>query len=526
MQPSSTEQLSQQGRAAIQQGDFDTVGRVAEQLIGASPEDPEGYFLRGWFQKVRRQPRLAVESFEQVLRLDERRYDAAVELATQYCVSRRNSDALRLLEQYTEALENSPRYLDQAATAYVTLGMPERAWPLYVKANELQPDIDLFQANRASCAVYLGKIDEAESIYKGLLRKNPYHQRNHYHLSRLRRVTDREHVDQMKNVLATTNLSADKNVFILYALGKELEDLGEWDEAFEYYRQAGDAVSSVANYAIEEDTRIIDSIRQHCSQEWFDRKGMMPIPELRCQPIFVVGLPRTGTTLTERMLASHSEVQSIGETQYVEIGLRQISGVQTTDRMNTQIVEALEYVDPALLTQAYYDFVGFQLGEESLFIEKLPYNFLYLGYVAKAFPDGRFVHLRRHPLDACFAMYKQVFTWAYKFSYRLEDLAEYYIAYHHLMAHWRALLGERLIEVRYEDLVRDFEGQSRGLLERLGLGFEPAVLEFDKNRSASTTASSVQVREKPHARSVDRWKHFERQLAPLAERLTAAGIAL
>jgi len=514
------------GRIAIQKGEWDEVSRCAEAILDADPQNAEGHFLRGWFQKVRRRPRMAVESFEQVLRLDDGRYDAAIELANQFCIARRNAEAKSLLDRYSPALDNSPRYLDLAATVYVTLGLSEQAWPLYLKANELQPDIELFQANLASCAVYLGRIDEAERTYKSLLEKNPYHQRNHYHLSRLKRARDSQHVDQMRKTLAATNLPPDKNVFLHYALGKELEDLGEWDESFRHYREAGDAVASVANYSVREDTGLIDAIIDSSSAEWFSRSGMMPAPQLRCQPIFVCGLPRTGTTLTERILASHSEVQSIGETQYIEIALRQISGVETTDRMNAQIIAAVEHVDPALLAQSYYDFVSFQLGEEALFVEKLPYNFLYLGHIAKAFPEGRIIHLKRHPLDACFAMYKQVFTWAYKFSYQLDDLAEYYIAYDKLMNHWRALLGDRLIEIQYEELVSDFEAQTRGLLDKLGLAFEPDCLEFDQNKSASTTASSVQVREKPHSRSINRWKHFEEHLQPLADRLVQAGIEI
>jgi hypothetical protein len=161
-----------------------------------------------------------------------------------------------------------------------------------------------------------------------------------------------------------------------------------------------------------------------------------------------------------------------------------------------------------------------------MFIEKLPENFLYLGFIAKAWPDAGIVYLRRNPMDTCFAMYKQVFTWAYKFSYSLETLGRYYVAHDRLLRHWRAMLGERLVEIQYESLVADQEGQTRMLLERLGLEFEPACLEFEKNEAASATASSVQVREKIHSRSVDRWRHFEAELRPLSRMLAAAGIAI
>ena len=156
-----------------------------------------------------------------------------------------------------------------------------------------------------------------------------------------------------------------------------------------------------------------------------------------------------------------------------------------------------------------------------MFIEKLPENFLYLGFIAKAFPEARIVHLRRNPMDACFAMYKQSF---FRFAYTLEDLAEYYLAYDRLHRHWSEVLGDRLIEVQYESLVANAEIETRNLLQKLGLGFEQSCLDFEQNTSASASASSVQVREKIHQRSVEKWKSFELQLAPLKVRLEEGGI--
>ena len=170
--------------------------------------------------------------------------------------------------------------------------------------------------------------------------------------------------------------------------------------------------------------------------------------------------------------------------------------------------------------------LDYRLGAEARFVDKLPFNVLYLGFIAKAFPDASIVLVERNPMDCCFAMYKQVFTWAYKFSYSLEGLASFYVAYHRLLAHWRRVLADRLMEIEYESLVTDQEGQTRALLEQLGLPFEEACLDFDKNRSATATASSVQVREKIHARSVGRWKNYERHLQPLKESLERAGIAV
>jgi hypothetical protein len=157
-----------------------------------------------------------------------------------------------------------------------------------------------------------------------------------------------------------------------------------------------------------------------------------------------------------------------------------------------------------------------------MFIDKLPDNFLYLGFIAKAFPHAHIIHLRRNPMDACFAMYKQSF---FSFAYTLEDLGKYYSAYDRLRRHWGEALKDRVIEVEYESLVADPEGQTRALLDRLGLDFEQACIDFHLNKTPSATASAAQVREKAHTRSVKKWEKFERQLQPLKDYLDEAGIS-
>jgi len=214
----------------------------------------------------------------------------------------------------------------------------------------------------------------------------------------------------------------------------------------------------------------------------------------------------------------------LGETKFLESVLRNLSGVPSIEKMTPEMISALGTVDPGLIANGYLNAVNYLFGDKPLFIEKLPYNFLYIGFIAKAYPKAPIIRLKRNPMDSCFAIYKQPFTWAYKFSYKLEDLGRYYIAQQRLFDHWREVLGDRLIEVDYEDLVADQEVQTRQLLEKVGLEFETACLNFDQNASATTTASSVQVREKIHSRSVQRWREFETQLSPLRQILEDAGI--
>lgn len=519
---SSIQQLSAAARQAARRKDWRHVKVCAQEIIGRSRNHAEGYFLLGLFEKASNRVSQAEKAFSRAISLDEGRYDAAVELAGLYLRLHRHGEAVSLLQEYESLMDNSPVYLDMAGTIYTNAGVPEKGWPLYKKANELQPGVSSLRANLAACSVYVGKIDEAKDIYRSLLEKTPDHQRNHYELSRLERAQDSKHVEQMKSVLEAKRLPPEKNIYLYYALGKELEDLEHWEEAFEYYKKAGDAAASVANYDVEADVALIDKVAEVCNREWLADCQFVRDPDaLDNTPVFVVGLPRTGTTLTERILSSHPRVESAGESFFMQIVIKEISGVRTKVSMSPAIIEAASKKDIGKIAAAYIQAISYRLGDKPIFIEKLPENFLYLGFIAKAFPRARMIHLNRNPMDACFAMYKQSF---FRYAYTLEDLGRYYVAYDRLHRHWRATLGDRLVEVDYERLVKDQENQTRRLLEEIGLEFDAACLDFEKNEAASNTASTVQIREKIHSRSVLRWKRFETQLMPLKSYLQDAGI--
>jgi hypothetical protein len=206
--------------------------------------------------------------------------------------------------------------------------------------------------------------------------------------------------------------------------------------------------------------------------------------------------------------------------------IRKVSEVASVEPMSADMIRAAATKDIEKIGREYLQSIAYRLGEKPMFIDKLPFNFLFLGYIAKAYPHARIVHLRRNPMDSCFSMYKQVFTWAYKFSYSLDTLGKYFVAHERLRDHWVNTIGDRMVEVEYEVLVADQEAQTRRLLDELGLPFDEACLNFDKNKAPTATASSVQVREKIHSRSVNRWKNFETELTPLRTYLEQHGIVV
>ncbi|MGH8223900.1 MAG: tetratricopeptide repeat-containing sulfotransferase family protein [Woeseiaceae bacterium] len=518
------ETLSLQARQAARARDWRTVSRCARQILEREGDSAEGHFLAGQAAKAVGGYERAEKSFQRALRNDHSRYDAAVEVAELYVRQLRNREALELLRACDSRLANSPVYLEMAAAAYTRMDLHERALPLYRRACELQPEIERFRTGLAACSVFLGKIDDAIGIYEELLQRHPEHRRFHYELAQLREATDGRHVEQMKAILAASTAAPADNIFLYYALGKEFEELGWWEEAFQYYKQGGDAAKSVSPYDVSEDVELIEAVISCCSGQWLDAAPAADNSgNAYPKPVFVVGLPRSGTTLTERIISSHSLVGTVGETFFLQHVLRSLSGVRTKELFNVEILRAAAAGDTSRLMPRYLAAVDYRLGKEPYFVEKYPENFLLLGFIVRGIPDAAVVHVSRHPMDVCFAIYKQSY---FRYAYTLDDLGRYYVAYERLMQHWRALLGERLLEVSYEALVAEPELRVRDLLSRLGLGYEEACLRFERSRASTRTASAVQVREKIHSRSVGRWKHFENELAPLREYLREHGIAV
>lgn len=518
------EKASTAARKAALAGDWPTVQAHAREIISRQRNGAEGYFLLGIAERGARRLAQAERAFVRAIDIDASRADAALELARMYMQSQRYGDAVALLESIEPQLGDNASYLDTAGMIYVNVGLPERAWPLYRRANELQPGIGALRASVAACAVYVGEISTAQRLYRELLDEFPNQQKCHYELSRLGPASDDAHIEEMKAVLVAPGREAENNIFLHYALGKECEDLERWDEAFDWYKTAGDKARSLAQYDVQSDIDIIDKVIATFTAGWLDDGE--PVTRSRHPtktPIFVVGLPRTGTTLTERILSSHSHIESAGESFLLQTTIKRESGVRTNEAMTPTVIEAAARKDMSRIADGYIESVAFKFGDKPMFIEKLPENFLYLGFVAKAFPDARIVHLNRAPMDACFALYKQSF---FRYAYSLDDLGRFYVAFSKLRDHWRDVLGERLIEVDYEALVSNPEHTTRSLLERISVDFEPACLEFEKNSAASNTASTVQIREKIHTRSVGRWRHFESQLQPLADHLLDAGIEI
>ena len=414
---------------------------------------------------------------------------------------------------------DQPRVLQDAGQWFTHLGLHAEAEACYARAVDIEPANAAYLYNFATALIARGRLGEAEDMLTRVIRLAPDDGDAYYNRSTLRRQTAAaNHVAELEGQLQRPGHKPATRVALGFALAKEREDLGDYAHAFAALKSAADLRRSLLSYRVEDDIATMEQIAAAFGHEF---AGQHHEGHADAAPVFIVGLPRSGTTLVDRILSSHSRVESRGETTDLAVSLMQLAGPRQS---KAELIRASATLDFAALGARYCARAAQSAAARR--IDKTPINFLYLALIAAALPQAHVIHVRRNPMDVCYAMYKTLFRMAYPFSYDLGDLGRYYLAYRQLMAHWRDVLHGRFLEVDYEDLVQNQEAVSRQLVDHVGLEWEDACLHFDRNASPSLTASAAQVRKPMYSSSIGLWRRYASELQPLAAVLRAGGVAI
>ena len=410
---------------------------------------------------------------------------------------------------------------DLLGTVCSLMGEYDQARTWYEAAVAAQPRHPPFLINLANNYVYHGDTDAAVRVLENILAIQPDNSQAHWSLAGARRAQDDGHLSQLTALAERPGVPPRTAAFYYYAIGKEQEDLGNWPAAFDAFSAGAAARRQTVDYDEKTEIEMFDYLESRFTTQWLEDP---PSGHPDTSPIFILGQPRTGTTLVERIITSHSQVHSAGELQQFSLAIRRLSDHRDPKRFTAELFEVAAKLPPRALGQVYLDTTRKVRGETPHFVDKLPQNYLCLPLILKALPNAKIIHLTRNPMDACFASFKQLFADAYLHSYDQEEMARHHVRYRHLMSVWRERFGDRFLDVSYEETVTDLETNARRIIDFLGLPWEQACLNFHEQSGAVSTASAVQVREPAHTRSVGRWRRYEEQLAPMRRILIEAGI--
>lgn len=413
-----------------------------------------------------------------------------------------------------------PQILDTVGVIFSRAGRHDHAAAAFRAAVEREPANPGYQFNLGWALQFLGDFAGSEAAYRAAIAADPRHDRAMSALVRLKRQTPDDNLIAPLQRLFAAVTDAERRLHIGHALAKTYEDLGQDDLSLEWLVKAKAGRRSRAITGRAEREALFAAAAGVA-------RGEVAAGNPSDAPIFVFGLPRTGTTLVERILTSHSEIVSVGETMAFALEARRISGAATRQLLDPAVFQRLTAGRWRALGDGFLGAVHPPQGV-SHFTEKTPLNFLFAGAIHQALPNSKMICLRRDPVDSCLANFRQTFAVDFAYydhTYDLEEMAHYYVAFDRLIAHWRETLpADRFCEVRYEDVVRFQERETRRLLDFCGLPWEDACLAFHENAAPVATASAVQVRQPIYQSSIGRAARYGKGLDPMLTILRAAGL--
>ena len=460
-------------RRALADGDLATTEQICTQVLARAPDDGGAWALLTETALQRGRPDAAIVCANRAVALTPHDPIAHILLAKCLFLSGEASLALAAAETASKIIGGAPDALDALGAIFGLLGLHKRAAELFGRAVKARPDVPQYLFNLAATERMTGMLDAAEAHCDAAVSLDRHYSLAHYLRSDLRTQTaERNHIAEMEALILEGKLSRPGEVMLRFALAKEHEDLDQHGRTFDHVEAGSDLHRRSISYDSGAEIGEIDRIIRTQTRAWI---SSCPPGFFSADPVFVLGLPRTGTTLVERIIASHGAMTSAGETGTFAVELRRATKTASNS------------LDVADVGRRYVDAItALRVPPSSRFVDKTLQNYLHCGMIHAALPRAKMILIQRHPLDACWAIYKAHFQGMFSFSYHQIELAEYYLAFRRLAQHWKSILPPHaLLEVNYEDIVRNPSAASRRLIEFIGLPWDEQVLRFHESPAPS-----------------------------------------
>lgn len=496
--------------------------RVYERALKMRPDFAECWCnLAAALNEAGRHER-AMQAVERALHLDPNLAQAHNNRGDIYLAEARYEDALA---EYRRAVELSPKYaaaLINMAKTQRDMDLPEEAQRTLQLALELEPGNPEGLLVQGVMYEQMGDRDRAAESFQAAIASAPEMTVAHYYLSQIRgREVSDEEFGAMRDLQDNAELNANARMYLGFGLYRACEQRAMYDEAYRNLAAANRVKAESTPYDDQDTARYIEQIIDAAKSSMENLGDAPGFSDTR--PVFVLGMPRSGTSLTEQILASHSEVAGAGELSFAydtAHRIREMTHEKFPDNMKR--LTAAQYAE---LGEYYLSRHSDEHLQSRYVVDKTPLNFQYIGLLALALPRARFIHCHRDPVANCWSIHRMPFDEKQTYAHNLESLGRYYTRYWKLVQAWHAMFPGRVLDVRYEDTVADVETQARRLLDFLGLPFEEAVLEYHKTKRLVKTPSASQVRQPIYTDRLAAWKKYEKHLQPLIDKLEVGDYA-
>ncbi len=433
-----------------------------------------------------------------------------VYLAKCYSLRGEAQSVIHAAEQAPLLQVNSPLALDTLGVALSRVGLHEKALQYFGKALLVDKDNAQFCYNFAVSSKFAGQFATARVYFERAITLAPDYHQAHFALSDLGGVSAQDnHVARLQTAAKRTK-HVDASLHIAHALAKEYEALGQYPRAFESLDAAKRDKLNSLTYTFHDDEMLFDSVQQ--TQLSAPTNKEMAAGHASNQPIFVLGMPRSGTTLVERILSNHSDVLSAGELQDFGVAVKELSGTSSPHVLDVATLQKAMLLPPVQIAERYLERTLAVVGNTPRFVDKLPFNFFYIGLIRRAFPNAKIVCLLRNPMDTCIGNYRQLFSLNspyYAYAYDLENIGRFYARFHHLAHQWQTQNTPNFMLLNYEQLVREPQKNIECLLDFCDLPWQPQCLHVERNQAPVSTASKVQVREPINQKSIGNWRKYQ-----------------
>ena len=507
----------------LRENQLETAGVLCEQLVQQAPDHAPGWaafselWLRcGEYEKAGGAARRALE-------LDDQSVDSTILFSRCLFHSGEHLAANQFARKALNLGPTRAEQLDQLGNIFSWVGEHRAALNLFARAAQVAPKQPNILHNLATSLRVFGMSEQAEATFDEVLRLNPGDFGALYQRSLTRTQTpDNNHVEALEKVLEGTDKPYPRSL-ARFALAKELEDLGEHPAAFRHLSAGADEVDKLIGYQPDADIAGMQALARVDPERFKPAETTTPEGPT---PVFILGLPRSGTSLVENILGAHDDVSPCGELHDLQLLLsRQVAG-ETDEPLIGRVARGIEDLDLGALGESWLQRVVPRAGGRSHFTDRTPQNALYAGLIHAALPQARIILVERDPLDNCYALYKHLFAGsACGYSYDLVKLARYYLAFRELMTHFKASIPESALMVcRYEILVESPRDVIQKLLAFANLSWQESCVEFHRQPQPTATGSASQVNQPIHSRSIGLWKHYREELSPLVEHLGNAGV--